>query len=229
MLFPEGGLRFSRLSKAARGYLLAEQGRIDPPLAPRNAVAIALDPDQIAEQAARDVLRECLDQIATQCRGGPQARRPRRAAPVADRPAPLRSAFFAFAPVLESPEMERLNDEARWLGQVVGRLRDLDVVANDIVRREAATHPDEPGLSALADALLRQAGELRDCVRKLLAEARVQAFLIDLVRFVETRGWLVPQDFEQTGRLAAPVAELAGQRSQSAGRRSASTHAGLRP
>ena len=106
--------------------------------------------------------------------------------------------------------MTRLNEEARWLGQEVGRLRDLDVVANDIVRREAEAHPDEPGLPALADALSRQAGGLRDHLRKLLPEARVQAFLIDLARFVETRGWLVPQDFGQTERLAAPVVELAG-------------------
>ena len=229
VLFPDGGLRFSRLSKAARGYLLAEQGRIDPPLAPRNAMEVALDPAQIAEQAARDVLRECLDQIATNVvvvrklddpEGPHQLRIGLRR---------LRSAFSVYAPVLQSPEMTRLNEEARWLGQEVGRLRDLDVVANDIVRREAETHPDEPGLSALADALSRQAGELRDHLRKLLAEARVQAFLIDLARFVETRGWLVPQDFGQTERLAAPVAELAGRRSASAGRRSASAHADLRP
>src|SRR5262249_41261667 len=32
-LFPEGGLTFSRLSKAARGYLLAETGEIEPPVA----------------------------------------------------------------------------------------------------------------------------------------------------------------------------------------------------
>lgn len=38
----------------------------------------------------------------------------------------------------------------------------------------------------------------------------MQAFLIDLARFVEARGWLVPQDFGQTERLAAPVVELAG-------------------
>ena len=159
VLFPDGGLRFSRLSKAARGYLLAEQGRIDPPLAPRNAVAVALDPDQIAEQAARDVLRECLDQIATNVvvvrklddpEGPHQLRIGLRR---------LRSAFSVFSPVLESPEMARLNEEARWLGQEVGRLRDLDVVANDIVRREAGAHPDEPGLPALADALSRQAGD----------------------------------------------------------------------
>src|SRR5262249_57911701 len=62
-LFPDGGWRFSRVSKAARGYLLAGEGQIDPPLAPRNAEAIALDPTQTAEQAARDILRECFDQI----------------------------------------------------------------------------------------------------------------------------------------------------------------------
>ena len=41
------------------------------------------------------------------------------------------------------------------------------------------------------------------------APAWVQAFLIGLARFVETRGWLVAQDFGQTERLAAPVSELA--------------------
>jgi triphosphatase len=210
-LFPDGGLRFSRFSKAARGYLLAEEGHIDPPLAPRNAEAIALDPAQIAEQAARDILRECVDQIATNIvvvrklddpEGPHQLRIGLRR---------LRSVFSVFSPVLQSPEMTRLNEEARWLGQEVGRLRDLDVVANDIVQRDAEAHPDEPGLSVLADALLQEAAALREPLRKLLAAARVQAFLIDLARFVEIRGWLVPQDFDQTGRLAAPVAELAGE------------------
>ncbi|GLS40905.1 inorganic triphosphatase [Mesorhizobium tianshanense] len=211
VLFPDGGLRFSRLSKAARGYLLAEEGRIDLPLAPRNAEDVALDAAEIAEHAARNILRECLDQIATNVvvvrklddsEGPHQLRIGLRR---------LRSVFSVYAPVLESPEMARLNDEARWLGQEVGSLRDLDVVANDIVQREAGTHPDEPGLAALSSTLSRQAVEVRQRLRKLLAGARVQAFLIDLARFVETRGWLVPQDFGQTARLATPVTELAGQ------------------
>jgi inorganic triphosphatase YgiF len=211
ILVPDGGLRFSRLSKAARGYLLAEEGRIDPPLAPRNAENIALDPAQTSEHAARDVLRECLDQIATNVlvvrqledtEGPHQLRVGLRR---------LRSAFSVYAPVLRSPEMKRLDVEARWLGQEVGSLRDLDVVANDMARREADIHPDEPGLAALADVVSRQAKERREQLRKLLAGARVQAFLIDLARFVETRGWLVPQDFGQTKRLAAPITTLARQ------------------
>ena len=118
--------------------------------------------------------------------------------------------------------MVRLNEEARWLGQEVGRLRDLDVVANDIVRREAGAHPDEPGLSALADALARQAGEQREHLRELLAAARAQAFLIDLARFVETRGWLVPRILARPSAWRRRSPSWPARRSTSAGRRSAS-------
>src|SRR5262249_47797570 len=121
----------------------------------------------------------------------------------------LRSAFSMFRPVLASPEMKRLGDEARWLGQEVGHLRDLDVVSGEIVRREAVTHPDEPALAAFADVLERQASEQRGELRTLIAGPRAQAFLLDLARFVETRGWLLPDDFEQTGRLAVPVGQFA--------------------
>jgi inorganic triphosphatase YgiF len=201
-LFPDGGLRFSRVSKTARGYLLAGEGRIDPPLAPRKAEAIALDPTQTAEQAARDLLRECFDQITANMvivqkmddpEGPHQLRVGLRR---------LRSAFSVFTLVLQSPELARLGEEARWLGEEVGRLRDIDVV-NDIVRREADSHPGEPGLSTLADGLSEQAAEVRGQLRKCLTEARAQAFLIDLARFAETRGWLVPQDFGRTEQLAA--------------------------
>jgi CHAD domain-containing protein len=120
----------------------------------------------------------------------------------------LRSAFSVFSSVLKSPEMMRLNEEARWVSQQIGSLRDLDVVANDIVRREAETNPQEPGLVALTDALQREAAELREHLRKLLVEARGQEFLIDLARFIEARGWLVSEDLGQTERLARPVIEL---------------------
>jgi triphosphatase len=208
-LFPVGGLQFSRFSLAARGYLLAEQGQIDPPLTPRTADQVALDPAQIAEHAARDVLRECLDQIATNMVVVQKLDDPEGVHQLRVGLRRLRSAFAAFSSVLKSPEMNRLGKEARWLGQEVGRLRDLDVVANEIVQREAEAHPQEPGFPALAEALKREAAKHRECLRTLIVEGRAQAFLIDLARFVETRGWLVPEDFDQSGRLAAPVTELA--------------------
>lgn len=210
-LFPEGGLRFSQLSKAARGYLLAEEGRIDLPLAPRNARAVTLHADQTAEQAARDILRGCIDQIGANMVVVRELDDPEGPHQLRIGLRRLRSAFSVFSPVLESPEMSRLNEEARWLGREVGYLRDLDVGAEDIVGREAAAHPDETGLSALADELRREARPMREALRACLAGARAQAFLLDVVRFVETRGWLVPEDPGQAGRLAAPVRGFARQ------------------
>lgn len=210
-LFPAGGLRFSRLSKAARGYLLAEQGEIDLPFVPRGAEEVALDPAQTAEHAARDILRECFDQIATNVVVVEKLDDPEAPHQLRVGLRRLRSAFSIFSSLLKSPEMTRLKEEARWLGREVGHLRDFDVVANDIVGREAEAHPQELGLSALAGTLRCKAAELRQHLRKLLVDTRGQAFLIDLARFVETRGWLIPADLGQTERLAAPVTEVASE------------------
>jgi triphosphatase len=182
-LFPEGGLQFSDLSNSARSYLLAAEGRIEPTMAARNAVSIAVDRDQIAEQATRDILRDCLNQIASNCvvvckvddiEGPHQLRIVLRR---------LRSVFAVDEAALESPEMGRLSEETKWLGHEVRRLRDLDVVANDVVGQEAALHLDESGLSALAETLVRKAGEYRNHVRTILTDVRAQAFLIDLAQF----------------------------------------------
>ena len=209
-LFPDGGLSFSRLSKSARGYLLAEEGYIEPPLTPRNAETVAIEPDQMAETAARDVLRECVDQIAANLVVVTRLDDPEGPHQLRVGLRRLRSAFAVFASVLDSAELERLKGEARWLGQEVGALRDLDVVAGEIAHREAALHPDEPSLAALAAALDAAAAERRQRLIALLGGERAQSLVLDLVRFVETRGWLVPSDHEQTARLAAAVSELAG-------------------
>jgi triphosphatase len=208
-LFPEGGLSFSRLSKSARGYLLAERGYIEPPLEPRNAETVALEPQQMAETAARDVLRECVDQVAANVVVVTKLDDPEGPHQLRVGLRRLRSAFAVFGAVLDSPEMERLKGEARWLGQEVGALRDLDVVAGEIARREAMIHPDEPSLTQLADALDGAAADRRRRLTALLHDERAQTLVLDLVRFVETRGWLVSSDFEQTARLAGSVDELA--------------------
>ena len=180
---------------------------------------------QTVEQAARDILRECFDHIATnivvvqeldEMEGPHQLRVGLRR---------VRSAFSVFSAALQNPEMTKLNEEARWLGQEVGGLRDLEVVANEIIWREAEAHPEEPGLSVVAGALGAEAIERRENLRRILAERRGQALLIDLARFVETRGWLVAEDFSQTKRLAAPVHKFAVEALNKRGRRPASARA----
>jgi inorganic triphosphatase YgiF len=210
-LFPTGGVRFSRLPKSARGYLLAAEGHIEPPLAPRNARDVPLHEGMTAEQGMRDILRECVDQIAANAEvlrlldapEGPHQLRVglRR----------LRSVLGIFAPVAGSAELKRLDAEAHWLAQEVGQLRDLDVAAHDMVGVEAADHPDEPCLRQLAEALAKEAKICRGHVRHILTGPRVQSLLFDLLCFAETRGWLVPEDMGQTARLAVSIADMASE------------------
>lgn len=208
-LLESGDYSFSNASTTARGYLLAEQGSAELPPMPRHAAAVMLETHQTTEQAARDVLKECFAQISDNVRvvrirddaEGPHQLRVglRR----------LRSAFSIFGPALRSAETARLNAEARWLGQEVGRLRDFDVLTGDIVAREATLHPDEPGFAAVAEALKNKSSAERLRLRETLKGERVTRFLFDLARLVETRGWLVPADFEQTQRLARPAIDMA--------------------
>ncbi len=208
-LMPAGGIRFSTMSKAARGYMLASDGRIDRPDAPRLAVDVALRRRAPAGEAARDVLRECLEQIAVNMRIVETLDDPEGPHQLRIGLRRLRSALGIFASVLRSPEADRLNAEARWLGQEVSHLRDLDVVRDDIVLKQVALHPGEGSLKTLADALREEASRVRAILRSELVGHRAQAFLIDLVRFVEAGGWLDAANTAQGKRLAMPVIELA--------------------
>lgn len=208
-LFPSGGVRFSRYSKVARGYMLASCGDIEPPLAPRNAKIVDLRKSETVERAARDMLRECRAQVATNVgviletidpEGPHQLRVGLRR---------LRSVLSVFKPVLSSTEATRLRAEAQWLGAEVGRLRDVDAVTADVVRPEAARFAEESGFSPLIDALEAEAARRRDGLREILRGERVQSFIFDLVRFIEARGWIVGSDIEQTERLAMPVSQFA--------------------
>ena len=208
-LMPDGGLRLSRMSKAARAFALADGGAALPEPGPRKAEAVALSACQTAESAARDVLRECLDQIAANVdavRASDAVEGPHQLRIGLRR---LRAAFDIFGPVIGGPALDHLKREARWLGGEAGRLRDLDVAVHDLLRPEAAAHPAEPGFARLADLLEQAAGAQRDITRATLSGTRAQAFLLDLAGFTEARGWLDPGDIDQSVRLARPLSDLA--------------------
>ena len=208
-LFPSGGLRFSRFSKGARGFMLASKGFIEPPLDPRNARPVELRKSESVERAARDILRECRQQIATNIRvvhEMDEAEGPHQLRVGLRR---LRSALSVFNAALASSEATRLRGEAQWLGAEVGRLRDLDAVIADVVRPEAGRFPDEAGFAPLVEALEAEAARRRDGLREVLRCERVQSFIFDLVRFIETRGWIADLDIGQSERLARPLSKFA--------------------
>ena len=207
MLFEAGPVRFAPDSKAARGYRLA-RGQSESGPAPRNAGTLDFDGSATVESVARDVFRDCFAKIATNMQvvaetdlvEGPHQLRVglRR----------IRTAFSVFSEALGKDTFTALSDRARDLGQVVGALRDIDVLIDELVA-DRSEGLDEAARSALVSALETRRRMVRKEVRAALVTPESIAFLFDLGRLIEGRGWLVPSDYSQTARLAQPVSELA--------------------
>jgi inorganic triphosphatase YgiF len=208
MLFTRGPVRLATDNKAARGYRLA-RGEPPPQILPRTAGVLDYPPEATVESVARDVFRDCHGQIAanlvvvaaSDALEGPHQLRVglRR----------LRTAFSVFAPSLGAEAIASLSEEARRLGQIVGRLRDIDVLVEEVVAAAAERGLDTEARAALRAVLDTRRAEVRAEVREALAAPDAVGFVFDLGRFIEGRGWLAPADYSQTERLATPIADLA--------------------
>ncbi len=208
-MFETGPLRFATQNKAARGYALARSDTPKDPLRARNAGVMRYGPDVPVETAARDVLRDCFAQIAhnmvvvteSDAQEGPHQLRVglRR----------LRTAFAVFGPSLGPDSVAALSAEAKRLGQIVGGLRDLDVLIGEVVATHAGRGLDRPARAALIAALDERRSEVRASVRSALAAPDTLGFVLDLAQLIEARGWLTPSDYSQTERLATPLGALA--------------------
>ncbi|MEC9434058.1 MAG: CHAD domain-containing protein [Pseudomonadota bacterium] len=205
-LFDKVPARFSERSKSARGYALAAGEAAVPDPAPRHAAPPPLVPGETCEAAAARMLRDCLGQVDANVAcvlagdgiGGPHQLRVglRR----------LRSLFAIFRAELDGPALRALNEAARDIAGEAGRLRDLDVLAEEMLPRAvAAAQTDAAGLAALAAAIEPRREAARAALRARLAAPQTRRFLIDLSAFVELRGWLRPHDYGQTALLARPV------------------------
>lgn len=208
-LFPHGPVRFASANKSARGYRLAETGIADAPGGPRKAGDLAIDGGETVERVATRVFRDCLAQIAANivvvC-DGEQVEGPHQLRIGLRR---LRTAFSIFGASLGTAGTERLSQAAKALGQVVGELRDTDVLIGEVVADAAREGLDDPARDALVSALDAGRVVVRARVRAELAGQEATGFLFDLGAHIEGRGWLLPSDHEQTARLAAPIAEVA--------------------
>ena len=213
LIFDDGPVRLSSMSKAARGLRLAHGVAPEEP-APKKKLALSLHAEMTTEEAFGEILRACLDSIshnrmATLAGDDPEGPHQLR---VALRR--LRSAFKIFRPVADNELTRRLDSEAREIGLLVGALRDADVVLADIVSPvvEAETGSTANGvpvdMQPLIATLEARRVKIRAEVVSGLSKPAINAFLLDLGRYAETRGWL-SEDTRQTRRLARPVTEFA--------------------
>ncbi len=199
-LVPPVGGRLGTGSKSSLGYRVKQGAEALAPQAVK-ASEPDLSGDVTVEAALRACLRSCIAQVAanipvclfTDAPEGPHQLRVglRR----------LRTVLSAFEPVMAPGAAEALGEEAKWLADEVGALRDADVLADEIVAPLAGRVGLAGPLAKLAD--LRD--ERRTALRETLGGPRACRFVIDLLAFAECRGWLSSTDLTQSERLIAPL------------------------
>lgn len=209
-VLPPGRLRVSQLSKADRGFQLAETGLVEPAPAPRPSGKLRLQRDEAAGQALQDILRECAAQIIANIDVAETLDAPEGPHQLRVGLRRLRSGLALFRPVVSGEMADRLKAEARWLGLEVGCLRDLEVIVSEIVPRHAGPHASHAGMTRLTEAATMAAEDARAGLRQTLDGARVRRFLVDLMCFIECRGWEVDELARAPGgACGAPVQALA--------------------
>ncbi len=211
LLLATGPVHFATDNKSARGYRLIRTGSADAAPGPRHAGSLELEGKATVETVARDVFRDCLAQIAANMAlvAGSEATEGPHQLRVGLRR--LRTAFKIFGPSLSESALAPLSEAAQRLGKLVGALRDADVLLEEVVAGATEAGPDRAAAAALAATLAARRERVRAEVRGALAAEEAVGFLFDLGAFIEGRGWLVPSDFSQTERLAAPIEEVAPQ------------------
>ncbi len=186
-------LRLGTTTKSGRGYKLLhhEDGVV-------HAGKPALPPDICSEDAFCIIARDCLHQLAANL-----------PATVEDVPEGLhqmrvglrrlRACMSLFSELVECRETARIKRGLKWLGQSLGRVRDIDVLL------ERGLPPE---LSRRLEAERRRA---RKAATSALGSARSSRLMLDTLAWIECGPWMKNAKKLARARREQPVAKHASQ------------------
>jgi len=201
-LAEEYPVRLGALTKAARGYALADG--IDP--RPHKAKDIVFDPDVSTEEAFAAIVRNCLDQLraneeAVLATEDDEAIHQFR---VALRR--LRAIVSAYRDLIDDDVHAMISIDLRWLQRQFGPARDLDVLIADTLKPIQRRLRAQPAFDRLIDAAETARAEARRTAHLGLENPRYLAMLLQLYRHLHSGQW---RRASARARLGARVGDFA--------------------
>lgn len=145
------------LSKAERGYRIFS-GTAEAPL---KAGSIELAADMAPLAAFHRIALDCLAHLQANHAGAVKDEDPEYIHQMRVAARRLRAALRLFSPLLPAGFAQGLLPPLRELMDLLGQLRDLDVLLAEIVQPVVAALPEEPRLAALADLVATQREQAR--------------------------------------------------------------------
>jgi CHAD domain-containing protein len=135
----------------------------------------------------------------------------------------LRSTLRTFMPLLDQEWADRLRDELKWLANLLGDVRDADVLHARLTRRVAGLpHQDAAAAGRLLQDLLGQRDAARERLLQGMDEPRYPRLLDDLVAAAQAPP-VLPEAAGLAAEAAPPLVAKAWRKLKKAVKRAAAT------
>jgi inorganic triphosphatase YgiF len=182
-------LHLDLVSKGERGYRLV-RGIAERP---ERARPVHLMPGMPTGAALQEIGAECLRQFVLNERLLHDAgeAEPVHQARIAIRR--LRAALAFFKPVASDGKFPVIDQELKWMSDLLGEGRDLDVLQSDVIEKAYAEDP-AVGLDELAAEVEARRRAVYARLTAALGSTRFRELLVDLVEWLEVGDWCSVSD-----------------------------------
>lgn len=187
-------LELENVSKAQRGYAFY---RPCPPTI-KKASATHLEPSATAADAFRQIAWECLAHLqgnqdvvlyGDDIEGVHQMRVALRR---------LRSLFSVFSAVVNRASSVALIAEIKWISELLGQARDLDVFISETLPPMLDAMQQPPGLLQLLEKACHAQTRAYADIRTALHSQRYHRLLLAMGVWLENRVWVIPESAQLT-------------------------------
>lgn len=200
-------IRIEMCSKSERGYRLASGSGTANPV---YAKPLTLDRDKPVEAALQEIGSNCLAQLVGN-EGAVLAGLPDGVHQMRVAARRIRSAVSSLKKMVPIEDRRWIAEELGWLAGVLGRARNLDVFAGELLPAARAGLPDKPGWEDLAATLARLRQEAHDNVKEAVLAERYTAAMLKLLHWFEARGWREKQAPQEAEIGTSAIGEVVGQ------------------
>lgn len=121
----------------------------------------------------------------------------------------LRAAITLFKTVVEDEQRDPIRAELKWMANVLGEARDLDVYISKVLEPARDEHSNDEGYQNLLAEYQRRRDEAYQMVQETIASARFINGVLQAAAWIEAGNWLRDGGKPTRKRRDQPIAALA--------------------
>ena len=123
----------------------------------------------------------------------------------------LRAAITLFKTVVEDEARDQIKDELKWMANLLGEARDLDVYVSKVLEPAQAQYEDDEGYRQLMAGYQERRIQAYQKVQETIVSPRFLNSILETAAWIQAGHWAVDKSKAARQRRGRPVAELAEQ------------------